>query len=796
MNDRPVSRKKNVTGSGSVQKRGSGLGSGPVGGGAMHTGSGSSGGRVTRGGGSPLIKLAIVVIVLLLGGGGGLGALLGGNTGLGGSSDLNNPAPSVQNTQSSNSSLSQVAGLASSFLGAGYTGTSESGNASWSSTKNTGALNTEVAANARDKYTVLKGDGTDKVTIFVYMCGTDLESRSAMATKDMQEMLGADIGDNINLIVYTGGCSGWRNNTISSSTNQIYRISDHNLTLIKDNIGDKAMTDPDTLAEFIKWGADNYPADRNLLIFWDHGGGSVTGYGYDEKHRSEGAMDLSEIDSALTEGGIKYDFVGFDACLMATVETGLMLDAHSDYMVASEETEPGIGWYYTDWLTKLNSNTSMSTLEIGKNIADDFVEHCSIQCMGQKTTLSLVDLAELSANVPEDLKVFANSTTSLIEKKEFKAVSDARSSTREFAGSKIDQIDLYDFAVKLGGEEGRNLAESLKGAVKYNLTSSNMTNAYGLSIYFPYRQTGKVNNMVSTYDAIGMDDSYSECIMKFASMGYYGQAAAGGNTSPASMLQGSSVSSAGGQDAIMELINAALSMGAQSFLGKGIPAEDAAEYIAANRLDISDLNWKVNSDGEYLISLSDEQWKNVHSVDQALYVDDGEGYIDLGLDNAFEWDEEGNLLAMDDRSWLAIEGRIVAYYHIDTTGNSSDYTITGRVPVMLNGERADLILVFDSDHEDGYVAGATFDYRDGETEAVAKNMTELEPGDTLDFLCDYYSYDGTFNDAYYLGEQYVVEKDMSELMISDLVIENGKILQCYSFEDIYGNRLYTDYLVR
>lgn len=44
----------------------------------------------------------------------------------------------------------------------------------------------------------------------------------------------------------------------------------------------------------------------------------------------------------------KFAFIGFDACLMATVETANMLVPHADYMFASEETEPGYGWDYTE----------------------------------------------------------------------------------------------------------------------------------------------------------------------------------------------------------------------------------------------------------------------------------------------------------------------------------------------------------------------------------------------------------------------------------------------------------------
>jgi hypothetical protein len=572
------------------------------------------------------------------------------------------------------------------------------------------------------------------------------------------------------------------------------------MKLVADNIGDLPMVDPSTLSDYIKWGAKNYPADRYALIMWDHGGGSVTGYGYDEKHKSAGSMDLAKINKALTDGGIKYDFVGFDACLMATVETGLMLDAHSDYMIASEETEPGIGWYYTNWLTALSKNTSMPTIEIGKNIVDDFVGQCASQCAGQKTTLSVVDVAELSATVPDDLKNFASSTSALIDKKEYKTVSNARSSTREFAtSSKIDQIDLIDFAIKMDNEEGGALADSLKGAVKYNKCSSNMTNAYGLSIYFPYRATGKVDSAAKTYDEIGMDDSYSECIQKFASMSYYGQAAGSAqeSSSPASILLGSDAGSIGANldnaSAIMEILNSFTTCGTgTSFLGKGIPVEDAAAYIAENNINVDDLQWQKNAGGDTVIALTEDQWAQVDGIELSTFVDDGSGYIDLGLDNVFDWDDENNLLAPTDRSWLAIDDQIVAYYLIDTTGTSDNYTITGRVPVLINDQRAELIIVFDNAHEDGYIAGAAYDYNDEtDIEVVAKNLTELQPGDKLDFICNYYDYNGNFNDTYYLGNQMTVSKAMEEMKISNLIIEDKPIKVCFVFTDIYGNKLYT-----
>ena len=174
-----------------------------------------------------------------------------------------------------------------------------------------------------------------------------------------------------------------------------------------------------------------------------------------------------------------------------------------------------------------------------------------------------------------------------------------------------------------------------------------------------------------------------------------------------------------------------------------------------------------------------------------MFYDDGEGYVDLGLDTTFEFDEEGNLLAPEDKTWLAIDGQIVAFYVIDVQGDSDSYAITGRVPCELNGQRANLILIFDSENEDGYVAGASFDYIEGETETVAKNLTEINVGDTIDYVCDYYNYDQTFQQNYYLGEQITVDKAMSDMVIENLPVGEGKVIETYCFTDIYGQNYWT-----
>ena len=228
---------------------------------------------------------------------------------------------------------------------------------------------------------------------------------------------------------------------------------------------------------------------------------------------------------------------------MGTVETGLAISDYADYMIASEETESGYGWYYTNWLKALSDNTSISTVDLGKKIVDDFISASSQAGQGWAGTQSVVDLAELSYTVPDKLKAFATSTTALIESDsssgDYKNVSQARGKARSFGEAvNVDQVDLVDFAERLGTKEGAELAKAVRGAVKYNNTTRDMTNSYGLSIYFPYTNSAYVKNVESIYNKIGIASEYTRCIQTYAAMGLSGQYISGGTGNPFNSLYG------------------------------------------------------------------------------------------------------------------------------------------------------------------------------------------------------------------------------------------------------------------
>ncbi len=828
--NRPGGRtKRTVSGGGNVKRRGSGLGTGSVGGGSRGGSSsgGSTGGtRGSSGGGliaillmlliggannngsnkrgclGRLLILALIVVgaVLLLNycSGTSVGDLLG---------DLTSDYTTVESQSGTDDTGTSdaVSSTLESLLGSyGSTSGQISAVSGTDAVYSAHEPDRTVASAARDKY--VNTEDAETVTVMVYICGADLESKSGMATKDLEEMVSASLNDNIRVIVETGGASYWHNSVVKSGTSQRFRVKQGGLQTLDSNVGKRSMVEPDTLSDFIQYCKSDFPADRYMLIMWDHGGGSLTGYGYDELYPS-GSMSLDEFNEALKDGGCTFDFIGFDACLMATMETALVSEQYADYLIASEATEPGTGWYYTNWLSELSADPSLPTLDVGKTLIDDFVKYSG---SSSQTTLSLIDLAELSGTVPSAFTSFATSTSELIENDEYSEVARARSGSRDFSTStRINQIDLIHFAENLDTIESNALADALRGCVKYNRNSSNISHANGVSIYFPYQSLSKVSSAIKTYDAIGMDESYSKCIKSFASVAAGGQVTSGSSQSALGTLLGDNSGSLLGTllggttssadtansttETVTELLDLFLSNRSvvtgdkdSSWVDESLVRGFTDMYQSTNA-GFANLMITYKGDTPTLV-MREEQWSAVVTLEQNVYVDDGGGYIDLGLDNVADYDADNDLIMDYDGTWLSLNGQIVAYYLVSEDQVNDAYTIIGRVPAMLNDERVNIILVFTSDAPYGYVAGAQADY-EAASDTIMKGLVEIEAGDTVDFLCDYYNYDGTYSDTYYLGKQMTAT---DEWVIGNAPLGDGVDWQmCYRITDLYGGQYWT-----
>ena len=216
--------------------------------------------------------------------------------------------------------------------------------------------------------------------------------------------------------------------------------------------------------------------------------------------------------------------------------------------------------------------------------------------------------------------------------------------------------------------------------------------------------------------------------------------------------------------------------------------EAVAKYISESQFDPSVLKWDTESDGTHTMSITQEDWSLIKDLQVNVFYDDGEGYVDLGLDNIYEFSDNGKLIGDTDGTWFAIDGLAVPYYfESEMMDENGKFVTTGRVPVLLDGVRSNLIIVFDSDHPSGYIAGARYDYVEGETDTIAKGVTEIAPGATIDFICDYYKYDQTYQDSYLWGEQihYRTNLECSYVDIG----QGGQVT--YLLRDIYGREYWT-----
>ena len=385
----------------------------------------------------------------------------------------------------------------------------------------------------RDKYVTLKGDGTDTVTVMVYMNGSDLESNYGYATEDLREMLNATLSDNVNIVIQTGGTKKWKTNGISNKHAQRFIVKDGKLELVDDTLPQLDITDENTLQDFIEFAAANYPANRNILILWDHGGGAVYGYGVDENVNDPyAALTLDEIQRATKNAGVKFEMIGFDSCLMGGIETACSLYDVADYLIVSEDFESGNGWEYQNWLSLLGYNSSTPMTDVAKVIVDDFIkESISVDTEG---VLALIDLryTRLLFSAWTDF-AYANESDLLAYDYTMSMQRTGRASDHIFDRNKkrdiwdwfysdSDTMETYCYAVDImalastmNTQESNALSAVMKSAVLYCSSTSGDSYMTGLSVTLPYGDSEFYNEMEGVFRKCGFDSRYLLFLYKF-----------------------------------------------------------------------------------------------------------------------------------------------------------------------------------------------------------------------------------------------------------------------------------------
>ncbi|XXF76871.1 clostripain-related cysteine peptidase [Myxococcaceae bacterium GXIMD 01537] len=337
-------------------------------------------------------------------------------------------------------------------------------------------------------------------TVLVYMVADN--NLEPAALDDIIEM--ADVGSarNLNIVVQIDRAQGYDENGLGqlpnwTSTKRL-RVMPGALEPVSD-LGELNMGDPRTLSDFITWGVKTYPADRYALVFWDHGG-AWPGFGGDSSTQDDDLLTLAELKSGIQAGmtaaGLQqFALIGYDACLMATYEVALAMEPFGEYLLASEELEPGHGWDYRS-LKVLKQDPSTSPRVLGAGIIEGFKAQAVQAGTAQDITLSLTDLyalGDLKTAVEQLAQAYpAVSATSGTAT----AFGRGRAAVLKFGempnpAQSVNMVDLGDLAAQVAQQ--MSSASAVRSAVDAALTRAvvartsgpRTSRATGLSIYFP-----------------------------------------------------------------------------------------------------------------------------------------------------------------------------------------------------------------------------------------------------------------------------------------------------------------------
>lgn len=353
------------------------------------------------------------------------------------------------------------------------------------------------------------GKSKTKNTVLIYLVGSDLESKGGYATKDIKEMIGSYVDTSkTNVLIYAGGSSSW-NIKISASQNTLLLLKNGDFYRVAATNEAANMGYGSTLADFLTYSYKNYPAENYSLIFWNHGGGPIYGYGLDEQFNDR--LYLHELEWAMKNSPFKnkkLEYVGFDACLMGTLETAQAFAPFANYFIASEELEPGTGWNYAFLKTY---NTATSTRQVTDAVLSYYEN--SLKSKSNYYTLSCMDLTKLDTLIDATDKLFLEMTKDVLTGG-FNAVAKARNNTKRFGvnsttklENSYDLVDLYHMAQMLGSDYQpltQNLKKAINSVVVKNVSFTQ--NASGVSVYYPY---DNLNSFVKS--AEDSAKAYFEC---------------------------------------------------------------------------------------------------------------------------------------------------------------------------------------------------------------------------------------------------------------------------------------------
>ncbi len=338
-----------------------------------------------------------------------------------------------------------------------------------------------------------QNDEYTSTTVLIYTVGSDLESQQGRLTNDLNEILRAAPKENCSVLLQTGGTLQYQNEWMTNGKAERFRVMKSDLQKEESHIATKAC-EAQTLTDFIEWGAEEAPAERYILVLWDHGYGIKGGFGADELNQNK-TIPVSEISTAIMKAGVFFDIIAFDACLMGTVETAYALRNQTKYLIASEQATPACGLYYTTWLGALERNPAITTQRLGRVILDSFSLHAGIEA-NIPTTISIMDVSRAETLVNQ-MSLFSGDLLNVKE-------------TVELLGKNEGIFDQFDLLSIMDGTPQITAAAQ---ALAYEVRNSSAADQYcGTAIYVPAYKPEDFSVMKEELKKIGFNQTYLHMI--------------------------------------------------------------------------------------------------------------------------------------------------------------------------------------------------------------------------------------------------------------------------------------------
>ncbi|HLJ54335.1 MAG TPA: clostripain-related cysteine peptidase [Chthonomonadaceae bacterium] len=360
--------------------------------------------------------------------------------------------------------------------------------------------------------------------------GTRRYKLSKHSQADLNKIAPPGIDSNLNLVGDTTVLDGDRLPDPPTNT-----VND-NGTLTSD------MGDYHTLADFVKWGETNFPADEVALVIWDHGSGALNvdnravskdgramlltraaapakqvKRGLSQDTQTGSQIATQELPLAFANVPQKFDSLIIDCSLQGTTELAYDVRNSARTLVASEESPPGRGYPYDTWLKFLESNPTVDPCGSGQNLINDDI---AVYPSETDITQSLTDLSKMDT-VASTLNAFGG-TLLKYTSTQASLIQNARQSAQFFEF--IEFKDLYDFSDRIRTSSGApsdlvtaaaNMETSLYGSNGAVLAAShgaatdssgfNEGRASGLSIFLPGPQTPS-----SVDSTVGFDPQWNQ----------------------------------------------------------------------------------------------------------------------------------------------------------------------------------------------------------------------------------------------------------------------------------------------